>query len=1742
MYLVTAQLTLFMATPMVYATPLWPAAGVALLGLLVCGNRSWSAVWLAAFMSDWLNRVLIHGQANTPTLWMISVTIASGAALQAVIGARVLRPVVSHTELLVRERTVFFLLALGGPLTCFISATAGVGSLALLQSLPAKVWLSTWVTWWAGDSLGVLIAMALLQPLWPAIRRQWQSHLLQVIFPTLATCALVLAGYVWLEHAERATREAQLSGASEEVRDHLTARLHQQRQLALNMSDLFNANENVSRAQFERFSQRSLEASDGLHALAWVPRITGADRFKQEVDARKDGLNDFVIWQRDLKGSRQVASQRAEYFPFWFISRIDGATSALGLDLVTEAESAAAMRKAADSATVVLAERKTFYDPQVMNRPDDWRLFVPIYRQGFNPKTSPAEARRSALRGFVVGSYYLDEIFGSVYEQAVRGGIAYRLSPLDAPNTSSPLFDNRPEALHNLPANRSIVIRGVDDNYLLLEIWSLTQWQPGKSLPAMLYLTGSVLVILLVLTFTIVSAGQNVLGARRVREGREQLRANEALLQRVIEASQFGYWDWDLCSNITVYSDRRFTMLGYEPGELSGQYDEWLAMLHPDDRARIDQQLTDYLHGKSESYIAEYRMRTKSGEWLWICDRGSISVRDDNGMPIRMSGVYADIHARKLAELAVRDSQSQLQEMNAHLETLVAQRTEALSESRRFMCAVLDSLSAHIAVINADGSVLATNRAWQVFAEQNGASALRVSEGANYLTVCDQAGLEGAAVAALIREVISGTRTEASFEYPCHSKLQPRWFQCWITRFPGDGPVRVVLAHENITQRKQAEQATYLLASELEATLQALPDLLMELDENGICHHVWSGEKTLLNAAQDKLLGHSVCEVLPSDAAQEVIASLQEAKATGRSQGHEIYLPQSQTRQWLELSVAMKESTLTGIPKRFVLLSRDITARKEAEEALHRLNDELEEKVVLRTAALEEANYILAESEEKLRSVIEHLADCVITTDERGMILSANPALEQIFGYSSDEVIGQNLTILMPKSMSDEHRRYMENYLRTGQAKIIGIGRQVEGRHKDGKSLTLELAISEYLVQGKRYFTGILRDISEQLGIMAEAELARREAEQANQAKSAFLATMSHEIRTPMNGVLGMIEVLQQTNLKGYQQEMVELIRDSAHSLLGIIEDILDFSKIEAGKLELEIVRVSVASVVEDVCALLDQVADKSGVELTLFTDPELPTHVLGDPLRLRQILINLVNNAIKFSKNMERPGKVSVRAELVKQHPDLVWVNLRVIDNGIGMDKRAQARLFQAFTQADASTTRRFGGSGLGLAICHQLVLLMQGQVDVDSDLDKGSTFTVQIPFTTVSGYDNREQAGVSLADLHCRVIGKPDGVAVDLSTYLRAAGACVDLESAPITEENSRDDRLWLWIIDAGTEVLEAEQLRTQNCAYPGRNIRFVIIERGRRRRPRAEAVDVVRVDANALNRSTFVKAVALAAGRLGEEVSTAVPAPPQSVPRLPSREEARRHDRLILVAEDNETNQKVILHQLALLGFAADVSSNGRMALERWQSGDYALLLTDLHMPEMDGYQLTAAIRRLEQGSERIPIIALTANTRKGEAQRCQEHGMNDYLSKPTQLNDLHAMLLKWLAPAPETIGRTTTPTTRLSSDALQPVDISVLATLVGDDPAVIEEFLQEFHGSAEKALAEMKSAHDVNDIAKVGAVAHRLKSSSRAVGALALGELCAELEEVVRADESKAVTTLVSCIEAEVGNVVAYLESR
>ncbi len=635
---------------------------------------------------------------------------------------------------------------------------------------------------------------------------------------------------------------------------------------------------------------------------------------------------------------------------------------------------------------------------------------------------------------------------------------------------------------------------------------------------------------------------------------------------------------------------------------------------------------------------------------------------------------------------------------------------------------------------------------------------------------------------------------------------------------------------------------------------------------------------------------------------------------------------------------------------------------------------------------------------------------------------------------------------------------------------------------------------------------------------MLDVKAARDEAEAAAKAKADFLAVMSHEIRTPMNGVLTMADLLHESRLDDEQRGMAQIVRDSARSLLTIINDILDFSKIEAGKLALEEVEIDLADLVRGVAELLGQQAAEKTLELVAFVDPALPRRLIGDPTRLRQILVNLTGNAIKFTEH----GSVGVAARRARDGS----LRLEISDTGIGLTPAQQARLFQPFEQADTSTARKYGGTGLGLSICRRLVELMDGRIGVTSAPGAGSTFWFEIPLRPTAAQPAADR--VDFAGLRLLALIETPALAEAVAGYLGATG----IETDRAANGDDALDRLCT-AAAAGRpyQILLLDHRLLDNPALSfGRAVladptlgdtRILLLAPRGLASSRAEAARLGFAGSvvKPLHRADLLKAIGQATGRTIDlaDIATGSNATPLER-RAPSREAALAAGSLILVAEDNPTNQIVIAKLLSRLGYQADIVANGARAWAALQQTRYGLLLTDCHMPEMDGYELTRRIRAAET-DHRLPIIALTADALADTARLCLAAGMDGYLPKPIELKDLATTLAHWLADAeaPPAIA----PPLPIDDRAELPVfDVERVIETFGvlDEEAIA--LLGTFIETTEPVLDDLDAAIVAENWSEVRRHAHAAAGAARMAGAVAMAALCSDVEQRAAAGDPDA----------------------
>jgi PAS domain S-box-containing protein len=699
-------------------------------------------------------------------------------------------------------------------------------------------------------------------------------------------------------------------------------------------------------------------------------------------------------------------------------------------------------------------------------------------------------------------------------------------------------------------------------------------------------------------------------------------------------------------------------------------------------------------------------------------------------------------------------------------------------------------------------------------------------------------------------------------------------------------------------------------------------------------------------------------------------------------------------------------------------IASDISERKEAEAALKNAHNELERRVRERTAQLAKINKeleteirertlaekALRHSEEKYRGFFENATEGIFQSTPEGRILTANPAMVRFLGYASEEDITQVRDVRSRFYVRPEDR---DRYRKLLESK--GHVREFETRYFRKNGDIIDVSINARAVRDEKghllCYEGMIQDITQRKR-NEELKIAKETAEAATRAKSDFLANMSHEIRTPMNAIIGLTGLALKTDLSPRQQDYLSKINASAHSLLGLINDVLDFSKIEAGRLELENSPFHLRDVMDNLADIFSGRIAEKGIEMAIHTDADVPCALIGDSLRLSQVLINLTGNAVKFTEN----GEVIVRTSLLHRDEEKIRLRFEISDTGIGIDRDYLPRLFTSFSQADPSTTRKYGGTGLGLTICRELVRLMKGDIRAESEAGRGSTFYFTAEFRAdtkrekpdsrppemlqglnILLVDNNETSRNIYAEiLHsfsCRV-----------QTAENAADAIEMLREA--AKENAFDMVLMDWRMPETDGITATKQIR----AIPELSRLPVVLMTAFGRdeiMQKAEAAGANAFLIKPVKQSLLFDTIMDIFDHTGKEKGICAAAPK----KIPDTSFLR--GKKILLAEDNLINQQVASEILQDAGAVVDLADNGKIALEALGSKSYDAVLMDVQMPELDGYQTVHLIRKYSCW-EKLPVIAMTAHAMKGDREKCLAAGMNDYISKPIENEQLFSVL--------------------------------------------------------------------------------------------------------------------------------------
>jgi two-component system, sensor histidine kinase and response regulator len=910
----------------------------------------------------------------------------------------------------------------------------------------------------------------------------------------------------------------------------------------------------------------------------------------------------------------------------------------------------------------------------------------------------------------------------------------------------------------------------------------------------------------------------------------------------------------------------------------------------------------------------------------------------------------------------------------------------------------------------------------------------------------------------------------------------------------------------------------------IQAMTSRLPTVLLNIAGESLLGFGCRGQLALASRAQTRALGGESEE--PAELPQPEPGKLKVAEST------------SGLSSYSGTECAISLALLNGAVRQ---ATNDASAHKDDGPGAMEWTGRPEQDQVLEMASLydigqcQHAEEVIFEPAD----IIAAAADGIITTTSTGVVTGWNPAAERLCGYSANEVKGQPLFSLVPPHGSIRLPDLLERVQQGGhveQQDLILL-------RKDGRCLNVSASLSP--------INNATRNTAGAVWVVRE----KTERRAAERMQDEFVAMVTHELRTPMNGILGMTNLLLRTNLMPRQRQYIEAVGRSGEALLTVVNDILTLSRLESGHLDLEVVAFDVREVLEDVIFLLAETAHQKGLELACGVDPNVPGGLLGDPGRLRQILLNLIGNAIKFTDR----GEVIVRAQLAGATPpeeasaphDGVVVCFEVMDTGIGISPDVRQRLFQPFSQADRATERIYGGSGLGLAICKRLVRRMGGHVDVASEPGAGSTFWFTVPYTRAVGSptaatprtsvegqrilvvdDHAATRGIlegQLASWGMIVSSAADGVAA-LECLHTAAAVGTPYALALVDLQMPKMDGLELARVVQADPILSATRL-----------VLLAPVDQAERD-VEGYGGGLPAILTKPVRRAQLVETL--------EMLTCGAPAIPSQVEMLtgllPSADVTELSDApRILVVDDSPVNQSVAVETVRHLGYQADAVSDGWAALKALSRMPYAAVLLDCHMPGLDGFATSTMIRRSERAGQHIPIIALTGSATTVDAGRCLVAGMDHYLTKPLCINDLDATLRRLIADAlvmihrtePATLDEASTTVERVPIDVIDETALAYLRRLQRPDHSdIVAECVATFTRTAARRLAALRTALEKENPQALEQEAHALKGEASTLGAAQMETLCAALMRFVSEGRLAQIEELLNALDS------AFLRAR
>jgi len=1173
---------------------------------------------------------------------------------------------------------------------------------------------------------------------------------------------------------------------------------------------------------------------------------------------------------------------------------------------------------------------------------------------------------------------------------------------------------------------------------------------------------------------------------------------------------------------VEFVSESVINLFGYTADEFIQGKISYESCIYPEDLPRVNSEVVKYSQTPDvQSFKHEpYRIVTKSGAIKWIDDLSFI-IRSESGEITHYQGIVSDITERMEFEELLRQSEIRY---------------------RRISSVVSDYVFS--AKINQDG-VLVTDWVGGAFETITGFTFKEFSEAGGWRARLHPDDLEKDDHDFEKLKKNEPIQSELRFYTKSGELLWLRVYAYPVWDYKNNRLIGVHGAVQNINERKKAEQALQESEARYRLLFESNPAPIIIYEHN--TYNILAVNEAFLQFygySKDEILAMCLTDLYPADEKKKIVKML-----------NDLYDYQDAV-EWHHLK---KDGTMVTVIFRSndlkyqghdarVAVITDVTERKLAEEKIKNLNIELEKRVTERTADLvkeieerEKIALTLEQSRESLRTIIESIPFPVVLVNQDRTIRDANQATLDLLGFNSfDEIVGKNCYEILCIYNSDTCPILSPDQIVDKKETVI--------INKDKVNIPVLKSAVPIKIEGEEVLLETYVDILKIKIMEMELIQAKEQAQAATQAKSDFLANMSHEIRTPMNAIIGLTYLALQTELDARQHDYITKIKSSAQNLLEIINDILDFSKIEARRLKLENIDFNLEKVFQDTANVVTFKAHQKNLEIIFGIDKNIPRYLVGDPLRLHQILANLTNNAVKFTDT----GEIIVRAEMDEEYDDTVKIKFSVKDTGIGLTKEQQDKLFQSFTQADSSTTRRYGGTGLGLAISKQLTELMQGDIWVESVYGKGSTFYFTAVFKKQENQKIEEFVLTpDLRGLKVLVCDDNKSSRLIIKGALETFGFKVVLASSGkaaieiLKKHKSKPFQLiimdWKMPEMDGIETIQTIRKDPEIPSAPA-----IIMVSAYSEEKIIDNIEKIGVDAfllKPITNSTLFDTIMQVFGK--------------TTPRR--KRQADRGQRLkselalikgarILVAEDNEINEQVINGLLTAYGMDVIVAENGRVAVQKCQEmhpSELDLVFMDLEMPVLDGYEATRAIRQIA-GYEKLPIVALTADAMSGTKGKVLSAMMNDYITKPIDPNEVYNILVKWIPAKRKKINKGESEqqlAKNLNFPEVSGIDVQSGLRRVAGNQQLYGKILQNFVRENINLITSLQNYLVDNDLEAVEHLVHSLKGSSGNIGAQKLYEVASafEMELKSKSPDSKNIMELIQQLSMELDLVLSTIQN-